>query len=72
MSGKLPIDRVREAEDAPRVYQDHKQRLAQDEARLRQLGSSPVDLDALRSTPDTDDNDDATARADDAGEAPRA
>jgi hypothetical protein len=59
MSGKLPIDRVREAEDAPRVYEDHKQRFAEDQARLRELGSSPADLDELRSTPQDDESTEA-------------
>jgi hypothetical protein len=34
MSGKLPIDRVREAQDAPAVYEEHRERFAQKQARL--------------------------------------
>lgn len=47
MSGKLPIDRVREAEDAPKVYADHRQRFAEQQARLRdqsgQEAAGPAD-----------------------------
>ena len=35
MPGKLPIDRVRAAEDAPRIYEDHKQRFTEKQAKLR-------------------------------------
>jgi hypothetical protein len=35
MSGKLPIDRVREARKAPRIFVEHSERLAQQEAELR-------------------------------------
>ncbi len=35
MSGKLPIDRVREARKAPKIYVEHSERLAQQEAELR-------------------------------------
>jgi hypothetical protein len=43
MPGKLPIDRVREGEDAPRVYEDHKQRFSEKQAKLRAMGSTPSD-----------------------------
>ena len=36
MSGKLPIDRVREAQDAPAVYDEHRERFAQKQAKLEQ------------------------------------
>jgi hypothetical protein len=36
MSGKLPIDRVREARDAPEIYEDNRERLTQKEAKLDQ------------------------------------
>jgi hypothetical protein len=35
MSGKLPIDRVRETRKAPKVFLEHSERLAQQEAELR-------------------------------------
>jgi hypothetical protein len=35
MSGKLPIDRVREAQDAPRVYELDKRQHTEEQARLR-------------------------------------
>jgi hypothetical protein len=35
MSGKLPIDRVREAQDAPKIYDEHRERFAQRQAELR-------------------------------------
>jgi hypothetical protein len=36
MSGKLPIDRVREAQDAPAIYDEHRERFAQKQAKLEQ------------------------------------
>ena len=41
MSGKLPIDRVREAEDAPRIYERDKQRYTEDRAALRRADEQP-------------------------------
>ncbi|CAN5601451.1 hypothetical protein BH23CHL8_BH23CHL8_13900 [soil metagenome] len=35
MPGKLPIDRVREAQDAPKVYDEHRERFASHQAELR-------------------------------------
>ena len=40
MPGKLPIDRVRAAEDAPRVYQEEKRRFAEEQAKLRDRSPS--------------------------------
>jgi hypothetical protein len=34
MSGKLPIDRAREAQDAPAIYDEHRERFAQKQAKL--------------------------------------
>lgn len=36
MSGKLPIDRVREAQDAPAVYEEHRERFTRKQAALEQ------------------------------------
>lgn len=36
MSGKLPIDRVREAQDAPAIYDEHRERFAEKQAKLQQ------------------------------------
>jgi hypothetical protein len=36
MPGKLPIDRVREAQDAPKVYDEHRERFASHQAGLRE------------------------------------
>ena len=36
MSGKLPIDRVREAEHAPKLLEQNKRGLAEEQARLRE------------------------------------
>ncbi len=36
MSGKLPIDRVRESRDAPAVYEDHRKDFAEKRANLEQ------------------------------------
>jgi len=38
MSGKLPIDRVRDARDAPQTYDSHRERFAEKEATLRDAG----------------------------------
>lgn len=35
MPGKLPIDRVRETRQAPKIYLEHSERLAEQEAKLR-------------------------------------
>ena len=43
MPGKLPIDRVRAAEDAPRIYEDHKQRFTEKHAKLRTGNASAGD-----------------------------
>jgi hypothetical protein len=37
MSGKLPIDRVREAQDAPRIYELEKQQYTEQQADLREV-----------------------------------
>jgi len=36
VSGKLPIDRVREAQDAPAIYDEHRERFAQKQAELQE------------------------------------
>ena len=56
MSGQLPIDRVREAQDAPRIYEDHRQRYSEKQAKLRDIGTIP---------PDADTDEVASAREDD-------
>jgi hypothetical protein len=35
MSGKLPIDRAREAQDDPPIYDEHRERFREHEAALR-------------------------------------
>lgn len=35
MSGKLPIDRVRETRNAPKIFEEHNERLARQQAELR-------------------------------------
>lgn len=64
MPGKLPIDRVRAAEDAPRVYEDHKQRLTEKQAKLRigtaGAGDAPAgDADSGTGAPATPEVNDA-------------
>jgi hypothetical protein len=54
MSGKLPIDRVREAREAPKIYREHSQRLAEQEAELRDA-DDPV-AGARPPAPDTTDD----------------
>jgi hypothetical protein len=38
MSGKLPIDRVRESRDAPRIREAERQRYTESQAALRDAG----------------------------------
>ncbi len=45
MAGTLPIDRVRAAEHAPRIYEQDKQRLTEQQATL-QGPEQPVDGEA--------------------------
>jgi hypothetical protein len=52
MAGKLPIDRVREAQDAPRIYDEHRERFAEHQAELRDAddpvaGARPILADHL-------------------------
>jgi hypothetical protein len=56
MSGKLPIDRVREAQDAPAVYDEHRERFAQKQAKLEQTN----DLAEAERPPETPDEDGQT------------
>ena len=68
LSGKLPIDRVRETRKAPRIFLEHSERLAEQEAELRDAddpvsGARPPVADAA-DDPDgelstTDERDDA-------------
>jgi hypothetical protein len=48
MPGKLPIDRVRENEDAPAVYELEKERLTQQHARRRARWTPGVPPEASR------------------------
>ncbi len=41
MSGKLPIDRVREAQDAPAIYDEHGERFARERAALQATDQVP-------------------------------
>lgn len=41
MSGKLPIDRVREAQDAPATCDEHRERFAQERAALQETHQVP-------------------------------
>jgi hypothetical protein len=36
MSGQLPIDRARERQDAPKIYDEHRERFAEHEAARRE------------------------------------
>jgi hypothetical protein len=52
MAGKLPIDRVREAQDAPKIYDEHRERFSQHQAELRDAddpvaGARPIVADHL-------------------------
>jgi hypothetical protein len=55
MSGKLPIDRVREAEDAPRIYEREKRELTRKEADLREAATPPPLVDAPEAREDEPD-----------------
>ncbi|MEX2182862.1 MAG: hypothetical protein WEC14_00280 [Chloroflexota bacterium] len=70
MPGKLPIDRVREAKDAPKVYDEHRERFSQRQAELRDAdaddpvaGARPA---ATTPAPADSDKDDDRDRSDDA------
>ncbi|CAN5564538.1 hypothetical protein BH20CHL7_BH20CHL7_00770 [soil metagenome] len=68
MPGKLPIDRVREAQDAPKIYDEHRERFSQRQAELRDAddpvagarpaATSPAPVDG-ESDKDRDRGDDA-------------
>ena len=51
MPGKLPIDRLRAAEDVPRIYQKDRQRFAERQAKLRNGSRPPGDDAARQSSP---------------------
>jgi len=59
MSGKLPIDRARAGEDAPRIYEDHKQRFTEKQAKLRDGSSIPTDDQNAPNKDASKDGDDA-------------
>ncbi len=68
MSGKLPIDRVRETRKAPKLYLEHSERLAKETAELRDAddpvaGARPPASDAndgsASESPRTDQPEDA-------------
>ena len=59
MSGRPPIDRVREAEDAPRIYEEHKQRFTERQARLRDVATTPQEIPATPAADDRTEGDDA-------------
>ena len=63
MPGKLPIDRVRETRKAPKIYLEHSERLAKQEAALRDA-DDPVAGARPQASDPTDDSSDPT---DDAG-----
>jgi len=65
MPGKLPIDRVRAAEDAPRIYEDHKQRFTEKQAKLR-ASEAPPESDTPPTHADASADASATPVADDA------
>lgn len=64
MSGKLPIDRVREAKKSPRVLEEHTERLTTQEAALRDA-EDPVS-GARPTAPEASDA--ADGEADEGGE----
>lgn len=51
MAGKLPIDRVREARDAPKVYDEHRERFTSHQAGLREA-DDPVSGGRPEAPPD--------------------
>lgn len=59
MSGKLPIDRAREGENAPRIYEDNKRRFTEKQAKLRDLSSIPADNQNVPSEDASKDGDGA-------------
>jgi hypothetical protein len=64
MPGKLPIDRVREARKAPKIFVEHSERLTQQEAELRDAddpvaGARPPAPDATDDSADEPSGTDA-------------
>ena len=59
MTGKLPIDRVRETRKAPKIYLEHSERLAKQEAELRDADDHVAGARPQPSDP-TDDSSDPT------------
>jgi hypothetical protein len=65
MPGKLPIDRVRAARKAPKIFVEDSERLARHEAELRDAddpvsGARPQASDAIADSPDEAAGTDAT------------
>ena len=56
MSGKLPIDRVREAMDAPRIYDEHREKLTRKDAALSRA-VDPAEGERQPPSPDTEEDD---------------
>ena len=58
MSGQRPIDRVREAEDPPRIYDQERQRFADKQAQLRENSRVPAEpIDAVDEATSTEADD---------------
>jgi hypothetical protein len=71
MSGKLPIDRVRQNEFAPSLQEQDKQRFAEKQARLNNELLPPIDEAAAEPVSDLEKPPDAASEADQAeSEAP--
>jgi len=56
MSGKLPIDRVREAMDAPRIYEEHREKLTRKNAALARA-VDPAEGEREPLSPDAEEDD---------------
>ena len=65
MPGKLPIDRVRETQKAPKIYLEHSERLAKQAAELRDA-QDPV---AGAPPPASDSTDDPASESSKTGSA---
>lgn len=65
MPGKLPIDRVRETRQAPKIYLEHSERLAKQEAELRDA-QDPVAGARPPASDSTDDSASESSRTDSA------
>jgi hypothetical protein len=60
MSGQLPIDRVRGRQDAPKIYDEHRERFTEREAELRDADDPVAGARPLPAPDEVDEGDQAS------------